>query len=608
MTAEMAYVFAVLAVAIVLFASGKVRLDVTALLVVFALVLGDAVTPREALAGFSDSVILMIAGLFVVGEALVTTGIAFAVGEWMMRVGGASEKRLLVLLMLVVGSVGAFMSSTGIVALFLPIVLSISAKTGFAKTRLLMPLSFAALISGMMTLIATPPNLVVNSELADQGLEPFGFFEFTPIGAAVLVVGTLYMLLIGRRLLSPGDAVDGGPKSRLTIDQLIDSYGLRGRFRRLRIPAGSPMVGHSIAALKLRSEFGVAAVGVERPAGRRLEIFPALPHTEFRAGDVFYAVGTEEAEARLIEDQRLEQLPIENAPVTRIHQEMGVAEVMIAPESGLIGRNLIEASFRSRHHVSALAIRRDGEPLEADLPEEKLKFADTLLVSGGWKDLRLLQGARKDLIVLNLPVELEDVAPARRQAPWALGILIAMIATMTFDLIPNAIAVLIAALAMVGARCLTMETAYKVINWPSLVLVAGMMPMATALQKSGATDLIVDVLVGQFGGLGPTTMMTGLFALTAVLGLFISNTATAVLLAPIAIGIAGDMGVSPYPFAMTIAVAASAAFMTPVSTPVNTLVVAPGGYSFADFAKVGVPMTILVLIVADILIPRLFPF
>ncbi len=608
MTAEMAFVFGVLAVAIVLFASGRVRLDVTALLVVFALVLGDAVTPREALAGFSDSVILMIAGLFVVGEALVTTGIAFAVGEWLMRVGGASEQRLLVLLMIVVGSVGAFMSSTGIVALFLPIVLSISAKTGFPKTRLLMPLSFAALISGMMTLIATPPNLVVNSELADQGLEPFGFFEFTPIGAAVLIVGTLYMLLVGRRLLSPGDDADRGPKTGLTIEQLIDLYGLTGRFRRLRIPAGSPMVGHSIGALKLRSDFGVAAVGIERPAGRRLDIFPALPHTEFRAGDVFYAVGTEEAEGRLIEDQRLEQLSIENAPVTRIHQEMGVAEVMIAPNSSLIGRSLHEATFRSRHRVSALAIRRDGEPIEADLAEEKLKFADTLLVSGGWKDLKLLQGDRKDFIVLNLPVELEDVAPARSQAPWALAILVAMIATMTFGLMPNAIAVLIAALAMVAARCLTMETAYKVINWPSLVLVAGMMPMATALQNSGATDLIVDTLVTQFGDLGPTAMMTGLFALTAVLGLFISNTATAVLLAPIAIGLAADMGVAPYPFAMTVAVAASAAFMTPVSTPVNTLVVAPGGYSFADFAKVGVPMTILVMIVADILIPLLFPF
>ena len=608
MTGDMAYVFGVLAVAVVLFASGKLRLDVVALLVVFALVLGDVVTLGEALAGFSNSVILMIAGLFIVGEALVTTGIAFAVGEWLMRIGGASEQRMLVLLMLVVGSVGAFMSSTGIVALFLPIVLGISAKTGYPKTRLLMPLSFAALISGMMTLIATPPNLVVNEELAHQGLEPFGFFEFTPIGVAVLLVGTVYMLFLGRRMLSAGHPEDQGQQKGLSIDELIDRYGLRGRFLRLRIPADSPLVGHSVGAAKLRTLFGVAAIGIERREGRQLSITPALAHTEFRAGDVLYAVGAEEPAAHFIEDQGLEPLSMETAPRKDIQQEMGLAEVMISPDSALIDQTLHDAAFRSRRHVSVLAIRRGGEPIEANLADQELKFGDTLLVSGSWKDIGLLQAGRKDLIVLNLPVELEDFAPARSQAPWALGILVAMIATMTFGLVPNAIAVLIAALALVAARCLTMETAYRVINWPSLVLVAGMLPLATALQNTGASDLIVDGLVARFGDFGPTAMMTGLFVLTAVLGLFISNTATAVLLAPIAIGIAGDMGVSPYPFAMTIAVAASAAFMTPVSTPVNTLVVAPGGYTFGDFAKVGVPMTILVMIVADLLIPLLFPF
>ena len=607
MTPDMVYVFGVLAVAVVMFASGKVRLDVVALLVVFALVLGDVVTLREGLAGFSDSVILMIAGLFIVGEALVTTGIAFAIGEWLMRIGGASERRLLVLLMLVVGVVGAFMSSTGIVALFLPIVLSISAKTGYAKTRLLMPLSFAALISGMMTLIATPTNLVVNAELNHQNLEPFGFFEFTPIGVAVLLVGTAYMLLVGRRLLSAGHPEDQG-ETGLTIDELLARYGLTGQFWRLRIPADSPLVGQTVGAAKLRTLFGVAAVGVERHEGRRLSVAPALPHTEFRAGDVLYITGLEEPANHFIDTQGLEYLAIETAPRKDIQRELGLAEVMISPHSELIHRTLQDAAFRSRQHLSVLAIRRDGEPIMANLAGERLRFGDTLLVSGSWKDIGLLRANTKNLIVLNLPMELADFAPARGQAPWALAILVVMIAVMTFGLVPNAIAVLIAALALVAARCLTMDAAYKVISWPSLVLVAGMLPLATALQNTGATGLIVDGLVASFGDFGPTVMMTGLFALTAVLGLFISNTATAVLMAPIAIGIAGDMGVSPYPFAMTIAVAASAAFMTPVSTPVNTLVVAPGGYTFGDFAKVGVPMTILVMIVAVIMIPLLFPF
>ncbi len=608
MTPDMAYVFGVLAAAVAMFASGKVRLDVVALLVVFALVLGDVVTVGEGLAGFSDPVILMIAGLFVVGEALVTTGIALAIGEWLMRVGGASESRMLILLMVVVACVGAFMSSTEIVALFLPIVLGISAKTGFAKTRLLMPLSFAALISGMMTLIATTPNLVVNAELSYQNLEPFGFFEFTPIGVTVLLVGTAYMLLGGRRLLSAGHPEDRRGETGPTIDELIERYGLTGQFRRLKVPADSPLVGQTLGAAKLRTLFGVAAVGIERREGRHLSIAPAVPHSEFRAGDVLYITGQEQPVKHFVDTQSLQHLAIETAPRTDIQREMGLAEVMISPDSKLINKNLRDAAFRSRHHVSVLAIRRGGVAIVANLASERLRFGDTLLVSCGWKDIRLLTADKKNLIVLNLPKELADFAPARGQAPWALGILVAMIAAMTFGLVPNAIAVLVAALAMVATRCLSMDTAYKVINWPSLVLVAGMLPMAAALQNTGATKLIVDGLVGNFGDLGPSAMMAGLFVLTAVLGLFISNTATAVLLAPIAIRVATDMGVSPYPFAMTIAVAASAAFMTPVSSPVNTLVVAPGGYTFADFARVGVPMTILVMIVAIFLIPVLFPF
>ena len=606
MTTEMAFVFGVLAVAVVLFASGRVRLDVVALLVLLALLLGDVVTVGEALAGFSDPVVLMIAGLFIVGEALVTTGVAFAVGEWMMRVGGASEERLLMLLMLVVGSIGAFMSSTGIVALFLPIVLSISAKTGFSRSGLLMPLAFASLISGMMTLIATPPNLVVNAELRNRGLETFAFFDFTPIGAAVLLVGIAYMLFVGRRLLSAGRVEETRDKGQ-TIADLADAYGLTEELARLRIPADSPLVGETVASAKLRTLFGVAAVGLERREGRHVSIMPALVHSELRAGDVLYVVGAEEPEAHFIEAQRLRREPLEAGHRTDIIRELGVAEVMLPPNSGMIGQSLAEAAFRSRYNANVLAICRDGTPVE-NVVGERLKFGDTLLVSGSWKDIGLLQGQKKDFIVLSLPVELKDVAPAYRQAGWAIAVLVAMIAAMTFGLVPNVAAVLIAALAMVAARCVSMDKAYKVINWPSLVLIAGMLPLATALQKTGGTDLIVDGLVAAVGGLGPLAMMGGLFVLTAVLGLFISNTATALLLAPIAIGTANDLGVAPYPFVMTVAIAASAAFMSPVSSPVNTLVVAPGGYSFLDFVKVGVPMTVLVMVVALVLIPLLFPF
>ncbi|TVR83396.1 MAG: SLC13 family permease [Rhodospirillales bacterium] len=606
MSGEAIYVLSVLGIAVVLFASDRIRLDVVALMVVLALVLGGVITLDEALAGFSDPVVLMIAALFVVGEALATTGIAFSLGDWLMRVGGASQTRLLALLMATVAGIGAFMSSTGIVAIFIPIVLRICRKTGFSRSRLMMPLAFAALISGMMTLIATPPNLVVNAELRRAGLEPFGFFDFTPIGVAVVVVGIAFMLAVGMRLLPE----DGGGERRLrgrSLAELAAPYGLADRVYRLRIGTDSAMVGQPLAALKLRTLFGVNVVGVERPGRFGRQIMPALPQTRFLTGDIIYAVAGREPAANFIEKQDLAPLSIDDDLRRDVWQELGLAEVLIPPDSKLIGLNLEEAEFRSRYHVSVLGIQRKGKPVPGSLVGEPLQFGDVLLVSGGWKDIRALQADRSEFLVLNVPEEMKDVAPARRQAPAAMAIVALMILAMTLELVPNVVAVMMAALALVAIRSVTMDGAYRVINWPSLVLIAGMLPLATALSKTGATALIADGLVGSIGGFGPYAMMAGLFIITAVVGLFVSNTATAVLIAPIAIAAAMDMNVSPHAFAMTVAIAASAAFMTPVSTPVNTLVVAPGNYRFIDFVKAGVPMTILVGAVTLFLLPLLFP-
>ena len=264
MTGEMILVLAVLGVAIILFASDRVRLDIVAIMVLLALLLGGVLSVEESLAGFSDSVVVMIAGLFVVGEALATTGIALAIGKWLLHVGGTSEKRLIALIMVVVASVGAFMSSTGIVAIFIPIVVTIADKTGLSRSRLMMPLAFAALISGMMTLIATPPNLIVNGELRAAGLEPFGFFAFTPFGAIILVAALAYMLLVGRHFVGGSSATAGRDHGGRTLADLVASYALEDRFRRLRVRPGSPLVGRTIGQLQLRTLFGVVAVGIER--------------------------------------------------------------------------------------------------------------------------------------------------------------------------------------------------------------------------------------------------------------------------------------------------------------------------------------------------------
>ena len=605
MTPDALFVFGLLAVTVVLFASDRLRPDVVALLVIVALILGGILPVSAAVAGFGDPLIILIAGLFVVGEGLVRTGIAFQVGQGLARLAGASERRLLVLLMLAVAGLGAFMSSTGVVAIFIPVVLSLTARLGIGTGRLMMPMAFAALLSGLLTLIATPPNLVVNDALHSAGLNPFGFFSVTPIGLLVLALGIGYMAIIGSRLL-PASVPSSAAGHRKTLRELGESYQLVGQLHRLRIAADSSLAGQTVAEAQLRTRYGITLIGVGRTARFAETVSAALANTELHPADVLYGVGSAAAVETLIAAERLLRLPIAESQQQRLVQELGLAEVMLPPDSALIGQTLRQAAFRSHHALSVLGIRRWGQPL-TDLTQEKLAFGDVLLVAGTWKRIALLQEDPKDFLVLNLPAELSEAAPSYRQAPFALAILLAMVALMTFGWVSNVVAVLLAALGMGLSRCLRMEDAYRAINWPSLVVIAGMLPLARALEQTGGVALIADGLVAGLGPFGPLALLAGIFVLAAVIGMFISNTATALLMAPIAIAAAQQVGVSPYPFAMTVVVAASAAFATPVSSPVNTLVLAPGGYRFNDFVRVGLPLLLLVMGLTLLLVPLLLP-
>jgi len=331
------------------------------------------------------------------------------------------------------------------------------------------------------------------------------------------------------------------------------------------------------------------------------------PTPSLRPGDELFVLSSETEIVAFVKAAGVERLEFAATHRQTARQELGLAEVMLPPQSDLIGRNLAGAAFRSRHGLIVLGIKRKGKPLQDDLSRETLAFGDCLLVAGGWKQIGLLQTDPRDFLVLSLPVELDEVAPARRQAPLALLSLLVMIVLMTFNLVPNVAAVLLAALAMGLFRCVDGESAYRAINWQSLVLIAGMLPFALALQKSGGVALIVDGLIAGLGQAGPLAMLASIFALTAIISLFVSNTATAVLMAPIAIGTAQALGLSPHPFAVTVAIAASAAFVTPVSSPVNTLVLVPGNYRFNDFVKVGLPMLLLVMLVTLVFVPLLFP-
>ncbi|TNA90482.1 SLC13 family permease [Klebsiella pneumoniae] len=610
MNGELIWVLSLLAIAVVLFATGKVRMDAIALMVIVAFVLSGTLTLNEAFSGFSDPNVILIAALFIIGDGLVRTGVATKMGAWLVSVAGNSETKMLIYLMLTVAGLGAFMSSTGVVAIFIPVVLSVSARMNTSPSRLMMPLSFAGLISGMMTLVATPPNLVVNSELLREGLHGFSFFSVTPIGLVVLILGIVYMLAVRFMLKTDnGDSARDGRK-RSTFRDLIREYHLTGRARRLAIRPGSPMIGQRLDDLKLRERYCANVIGVERWRRFRRVIVNVNGVSEFRARDVLLIdMSASDVDLRqFCGEQMLEPMVLRGEYFADQALDVGMAEVALIPDSEMIGKTVREIAFRTRFGLNIVGMKRDGKAMDGSVVDEPLQLGDILLVVGNWRQIALLAKRGRDFVVLNMPVEVDDASPAHSQAPHAIFCLVLMVALMLTDEIPNPIAAIIACLLMGKFRCINAESAYKAIHWPSIILIVGMMPFALALQKTGGVDLVVKGLMDVAGGEGPYLMLGCLFMMCAAIGLFISNTATAVLMAPIALAAAKSMGVSPYPFAMVVAMAASAAFMTPVSSPVNTLVLGPGKYSFSDFVKIGEPFTILVMVVCVLLIPVLFPF
>ncbi len=606
MTSEAAFVFGVIVIAAVMMASNRIRFDIVALLVVMALMLSGVLSIGEALAGFGSSVVALVAGLLVVGEMLARTGVARAVGDWILKKGGSSETRLLILIMAGAALLGSVMSSTAVVAIFIPIVLRIAAETRLNASRMLIPMSYAALISGMLTLIATTPNIVVHEELKEAGFTGFGFFSFAPVGLVVLIVAIAYVLFIGRHLLSrEQESAVPGQLSR-SIDALWEDFRLDEEYCQLQINADSPLGGKTIADTRMESHYRVRILGISRRGGEDRLASPTAG-TELRADDSLLVVGKPGDLERLAAEQKLTLKPANPRDRQRWLWELGGATVMIHPESRLIDRSLREARFRSNFDVHVFGIRRAKQPMD-DFKDLKLRSADSLFVVGPWSRIQQLQARTHDFIVTELPREQAEIVPSYRKMPVALAILTAMVLLTMFDVIPLVPAVMLASLAAIFTRCITMDDAYRSIHLSSLVLVAGMLPLADALDKTGGTQLVVDALLYTMGDAGPYMMLTLIFFLTAGLGLILSNTASAVLVAPIAIYTAAAINVSPYPFAVAVLIAASAAYSTPVSTPVVTLVVDPGRYKFTDFVKVGVPLLLLTYAVTLLVAPLVFPF
>jgi di/tricarboxylate transporter len=617
MTPELTTVLALLVAAVAMFAINRPRMDAVALIMLVALPFVGLVqskpiiTINEALAGFADPNIVLIAALFVIGDGLVRTGVARRLGDWLIKTAGSSETRLVVLLMLVVCGLGATMSSTAVTAIFIPVVLRIAEGTGASASRLLMPLSAAALISGMTTLVATAPNLVVNAELqsflkrhgADDATG-FHFFSFTPFGVPILALGILYML-VARRWLPENRAEVTGGGSRPRMTQWVEQYRLAQREQRVRVTAGSPLTQQTIGELRQTERTDARVLAVER-AGRLIGPTPSM---KLQVGDVLLVdYFAEPAEvAALCDRYRVEPLPLTGGYFTDRSQDIGLAETILPADSEMIGKSVIDIDLRERTGMSAIGLRRSRESFKGDLAAEPLRVGDTLLLVGPWSSINQLEKADRDMVLLELPAEHADVLPVQGKAAQAVGCLLLVVGLMVSGVIPNVQAALIGCLLMGALGCITLNTAYRSIDWKTIVLIVGMLPFSLALQRTGGVDLAADALMSVIGGMGPRAILAVLFVITAGLGMFISNTATAVLMAPVALAIAEDLDASPLPFAMIVALAASTAFMTPVSSSVNTLVVTPGNYTFSDFIKVGVPFSLIVLAVSVVLVPWILP-
>lgn len=601
------WVVAMLVFAIWQFIQNKLRMDMVALLVITFFSLSGILTTKEVFAGLSDPNVILIALLFVVGEGLVRTGIAYQVSEWLMRVAGASEVRVLVLLMLSIAGLGSFMSSTGIVAIFIPVVLAICSGMGISPKRLMMPLSVAGLISGMMTLIATPPNLVAHSELVKAGFDGFNFFSFTPVGVAVLVLGIGYML-IARRWLDNGENVTTERKAGASMSQLIEAYQLQGRAKMVVLGANSPLIGRTIQALDLRHQYGLNIVAVQRMKRFRRISLSAYGDLVLKEKDILLLdVDIDETNFHAhCEQFGLKAVELKGEYFSDHAKSVGMAEISVFPEAEVIGKSISELHFRSKYGLSVVGLKRDGNIVERDIIHTPLHSGDVLLVMGLWNQI-LAVGNKRDFFLLNAPEESKKAAPAISQAPHAIFSVLTMVVLMITGIVPNVVAALIACLMLGKFRCIDMKSAYQSIHFPSLILIVGMMPFSIALQKTGGIDLVAGWLSEMMREMSIHLVLMVLFVFTAVISAFISNTATAILVMPIAIAIAQQFGYSPAPFVMIVAISASAAFMTPVSSPVNTMVLAPGGYKFMDFVKVGVPFTLLVMVLSVFLVPMLFP-
>ena len=605
-------------VTILAFMFSKVRSDIIALCSTAVLLTTGVINPKAALAGFSNSAVVIMIGLFIVGGAVFQTGLARVISSKLLKLAGTDEKRLFFLVMLVTAFVAAFVSNTGTVALLLPIILAMSKSAKVSPSTLMMPLAFASSMGGVLTLIGTPPNLIVSNYLAENNLPQFGFFDFTPIGLILIAVGMICLWPLCRFFLGKKSKEGIEKKEERSLSNLLSDYHIDDCLFRLRaVSAHSLLEGRTAAELDIHKKYGVTLLEVRRESRSLFNSViqePVKADTVFNMGDTLYVLGHRDQVETFAERHNLMILPDEEkyGKVKLDFYEIGLTEILITPESALINRPLRSANFKERYGLSVLAIKRKGKYKFDEILDENISNGDMLLMHGPWKGIESLAKKSREWLVIGRPEDDAENVPLDHKAPIAAVIMVLMVVAMVFEKqigIPAVASVIVAGLAMVLTGCTrSVDGAYKMIGWESIVLIAGMMPMSTALTNTGISKWIAENLVGSLEPIGPIAVMAGVYVVTSLLSTFISNSATAILVAPIAWAAAQGMGVNPEPLMMTAAVAASACFATPICTPPNAMVMNAGHYTFMDYVKVGLPLQIIMGIVALLTIPLFFPF
>ncbi len=627
----------ILVITVAMFIWGRVRADIVALTALAALLVLGILTPAEALAGFSSPIVIMMIGLFVVGGAIMQTGLAKLTGNKLMALSRGNETITFLLVMLVTSFIGAFVSNTGTVALMMPIIMSLAAGSGMQSSRFLMPLAFAGSLGGMLTLIGTPPNLVIDEVLTEAGYQPLAFFSFFPVGIIVIAIGIIVLMPLSKIFLSKSQG-NKKKKNAKSLDDLVDEYRLLDNLHRYIVPSSRTsaardengnqldIVGKTLKELSIQKKYGVSIIEIRNEKKSRLGLVKdvnqnmAKSSSTIQVHDTLYIIGDEQKMQRFARDYGLRKMK----DVKIDFYDLGLTEIVVMPTSNFVGLRIGEANLRKRFGINVLGVKRGSsssssseggrggsEYITDNLIAAKLHVGDMLLVQGEWTNLAHLTADTTNWVVLDQPEKTADKVLLDYKAPVAAAIMLLMIAMMVFDFIPVApvTAVIIAGLLTVFAGCFrNVEAAYKTINWESIVLIAAMMPMSTALEKTGASALVSQGLVDSLGAMGPTALLAGIYFTTSLMTMFISNTATAVLMAPIALVAAQQVGVSPYSFLFAVTLGASMCFASPFSTPPNALVMKAGGYTFMDYVKVGLPLQIIIGVVMTFVLPLLFEY